>query len=109
MQRSGGASTSARALRSMFSTTPLAQLGGRLAEQLARDDQQMDLLRALEDVEDLRVARPLLDQLGLAVAGGAAEAHAAQRDVGGAAAGLRLGHRSLERVRLSVVGHPCGL
>ena len=46
----------------------LLQLGRRLAEQLPRDDQLLDLLGALEDVEDLDVARPLLEQLALAVA-----------------------------------------
>ena len=50
------------------------------SEEAARDDQQLDLLRALEDVEDLRVARPLLEQLALAVAEGAAQLDAAQRD-----------------------------
>ena len=40
----------------------LAEVGARLAEQEARRDQQLDLLGALEDVEDLRVAGPLLEQ-----------------------------------------------
>ena len=51
-----------------------AQLRRGLAEQLPRDDQQLDLLGALEDVEDLRVARPLLEQQLLAVAERAARA-----------------------------------
>ena len=59
----------------------LAQFLRVLAEQPPRDDQHLDLLRALEDVEDLRVARPLLEQLALAVAERAAQLHAAQRDV----------------------------
>ena len=58
----------------------LLQLGRGLVEQPARDDQQLDLLGALEDVEDLRVARPLLQQLGLAVAERAGQLDAAQRD-----------------------------
>src|SRR3954452_11497999 len=86
-----------------------AQLCRSLPEQLPSNDQQLDLLRALEDVEDLRVARPLLEQLLLGIAGGSAKADAAQRHVGAGAARLRLGHRSLKRVGLAVVGHPRGL
>src|SRR5579875_758618 len=55
------------------------QLVRALAEQLARDHELLDLLRALEDVEDLRVPGPLLEQLLLAVAGCAAERDAAER------------------------------
>src|SRR4051794_10934241 len=86
-----------------------AQLCRSLPEQLPSNDQQLDLLRALEDVEDLRVACPLLEQLFLGVAGRAAQADAAQRHVGAGAAGLRLCYRSLKRVGLAVVGHPRGL
>src|SRR3954451_21423480 len=89
--------------------TPLLELCGGLFQQLARDDEQLDLLRALEDVEDLRVARPLLEQLGLAVPARADQRDAAQADVGRRAARLRLGHRGLQRVRLAVVGHPARL
>ena len=46
----------------------LLQLGAGQAEHPARHDQLLDLLGALEDVEDLGVAGPLLQQLGLAVA-----------------------------------------
>ena len=56
---------------------PLLQLGRGLAEQPAGDDQLLDLLGALEDVEDLRVARPLLQQLVLAVADAAGQLDAA--------------------------------
>ena len=45
----------------------------------------------------------------LAVAERAAQLDAAQRDVDAGAAGLGLGHRGLQRVRLAVVGHPRGL
>src|SRR5690606_36350858 len=38
----------------------LLQLRRALLQQLTRDHQQLDLLRALEDVEDLGVAGPLL-------------------------------------------------
>src|SRR4051794_13038429 len=85
---------------------PLSELGRALAEQLAGDDQQLDLLRALEDVEDLGVARPLLEQVALAVADAAAELDAAERDLDAGPPGLRLRHRGLQRVRLAVVGHP---
>src|SRR5690606_28957329 len=46
----------------------LLQLGGTLAEQPPGDDQLLDLLGALEDVQDLRVPAPLLQQRVLAVA-----------------------------------------
>ena len=88
---------------------PLLQLGGGESEQPSGDDQLLDLLGALEDVEDLGVAAPLLEQLGLAVAEGAGQLDAAQRDVVAQAAGLGLGHRGLHRVGLAVVGHPRGL
>lgn len=45
------------------------QLLAGVADDAAGDDEQLDLLRALEDVEDLGVAGPLLEQLGLGVAG----------------------------------------
>src|ERR1700679_4064747 len=83
----------------------LAQFGGGLAEQQPCDDQQLDLLGALEDVEDLGVARPLLEQAALALAEAAAELDAAERDVDAGAPGLGLGHRGLQRVGLAVVGH----
>ena len=38
------------------------EFGRRLAEQPARHDELLNLLGSLEDVEDLRVARPLLQQ-----------------------------------------------
>src|ERR1700760_4589083 len=84
----------------------LFELGGRLAQQLTGDDEQLDLLGALEQVEDLGVAGPLLHELALAEAGGAAQGHAAQGDVGPHPARLGLGHRRLQRVGLLVVGHP---
>ena len=56
---------------------PLLQLGARQPQDPAGDDQLLDLLGALEDVEDLGVAGPLLQQLGLAVADGAAQLDAA--------------------------------
>src|SRR4051794_24698206 len=59
----------------------LLQLGARQPQHPARDDQLLDLLGALEDVEDLRVTRPLLEQLGLAVAHRAAQLDARQSDV----------------------------
>ena len=46
----------------------LLELGAGQAEHPAGHDQLLDLLGALEDVEDLGVAGPLLEQLGLAVA-----------------------------------------
>src|SRR4051794_18541835 len=84
----------------------LLELGAGLPEQSAGHDQLLDLLGALEDVEDLRVARPLLQQRVLAVAHAARELDALERDLAARAACLRLGHRRLERVRLAVVGHP---
>src|SRR3974390_2075822 len=82
-----------------------AQLPARLAQEAPRDDQHLDLLGALGDVEDLGVARPLLEQLGLAVADRAAELDAPERDLGDDAAGLGLGHRGLGRIGDAVVRH----
>src|SRR5580692_3227543 len=82
--------------------TALAEFARVLAEELAGDDQELDLLGALEDVEDLRVAGPLLEQLGLAEADGAAELDAAEGDVDARAPRLRLRHRGLEAVGLRV-------
>src|SRR5437588_12949703 len=73
----------------------LLQLGRGLPQQQAGDDQQLDLLYAFEDVEDLDVAGPLLEQLSLAVTDRTGERDAAQRDVGAAAPRLCLGHRRL--------------
>src|SRR5437763_11196348 len=56
----------------------LSQFGGALAEQQPGDHEQLDLLRALEDVEDLDVAGPLLQQLALAVADRPGQGDAAQ-------------------------------
>ena len=42
-------------------------------KQQPRHDQQLDLLCALEDVEDLDIARPLLEQFALAVPDAAAQ------------------------------------
>src|SRR5690606_20139258 len=44
-----------------------AELRGGEPEHAARDDEELDLLRPLEDVEDLRVARPLLEEVVLLV------------------------------------------
>jgi hypothetical protein len=52
---------------------------GNLILVMPRDDQLLDLLGALEDVEDLGVARPLLEQLGLAVADAAGRARRSLR------------------------------
>src|SRR3954454_22717283 len=98
-----------RALEGSARADPSARLPefrGSLLQQLSRHDQQLELLGALEDVEDLRVPRPLLEQLVLAVPDAAAQLHAAERDVDAGAARLRLGHRGLQRVGLAVVGHP---
>src|SRR4051812_32863505 len=83
-----------------------AELRRRESEQLARHHEQLNLLGALEDVEDLRVAGPLLKQFGLAIARGAAELDRPERDVYAGASGLRLCHRCLERIGLAVVRHP---
>src|SRR5262245_47026346 len=66
-------------LAATFPSDRLLQLGAALVEDAARDDQLLDLLRALEDVQDLRVTAPFLQQLGLAVAQAAAQLDAAQR------------------------------
>src|SRR5207342_3169197 len=84
----------------------LPQFARTLTEQLPSHDKQLNLLRPLEDVEDLGVARPLLEQLALAVAEAAAELDAAEGDVDAGAARLCLRHRGLQRVRLAVIGHP---
>src|SRR5690349_19472731 len=87
----------------------LLELRAGLPQQSASHDQLLDLLGALEDVEDLRVARPLLEQLVLAVPDAPGQLHAPERDLAARPARLRLGHRRLQRVRLAVVGHPGGL
>ena len=45
----------------------LPELRRGLPQQLPRHDEQLDLLRAFEDVEDLDVAGPFLEQLAFAV------------------------------------------
>src|SRR3954464_14290388 len=84
----------------------LLELGAGQPEHAPGHDQLLDLLGALEDVEDLGVTRPLLEQLALGVPDRARELHARQRDVGADPARLRLGHRGLEGVRPAVVRHP---
>src|SRR5690606_27907469 len=71
----------------------LLQFLARLAQQPAGDDELLDLLRAFEDVQDLRVTRPLLQQRLLGVAEGAGELDAFERDVHDRATRLGLGHR----------------
>ena len=75
-------------------------------EQVAGDDQALDLLGPLEDVENLGVACPLLNQLGLAVAQRAGELDAAKRHLVAHSTGLGLGHRRFHRVGLAVVSEP---
>src|SRR5699024_11273026 len=84
----------------------LLQLLARVSEDPTGDDEQLDLLGALEDVEDLAVPGPLLEQLGLGVARGAGQLDAGEGDVHAGAPRLRLGHRGLHGVRLAVVGLP---
>src|SRR4051812_17175349 len=67
------------------------QLRGGLPKQATGDDELLDLLGALEDVHDLGVSGPLLQQVVFRVADAAAQFHAAQRDRRGAAACLGLG------------------
>src|SRR6478752_7210167 len=80
----------------------LLQLCRRLSEQTARDDQRLDLLRALEDVEDLRVACPLLQQRALRVPQRAGEFDGLEGDGGAGPACLRFRHGRFERIRLLV-------
>jgi hypothetical protein len=94
------------ARRSRSARRRARELGRRLAEQPAGDDQQLDLLGALEDVEDLGVAGPLLEQLGLAVADRAAQLDAAQRDVDAVRPALALAIEASSELGLPVVGHP---
>src|SRR5207237_8352396 len=54
---------------------PLRQLLRRIAEDAPRDDQLVDLLRALEDVVDLGVAHPLLEEKLARVAERAQDLH----------------------------------
>src|SRR5690554_458289 len=86
-----------------------AQLARAQPEQTARDDEELDLLRPLEDIEDLRVSSPLLKEIILGVAGGAAELDATEGDLRPGASGLRLRHRRFDRVRATVICHPGGL
>src|SRR3954454_7462822 len=62
------AATRRRGNRASADRLALLQFGRRLVQQPPGDDELLDLLGALEDVEDLGVARPLLEQRLLAVA-----------------------------------------
>ena len=68
----------------------------------------LDLLCALEDVEDLGVPGPLLEQSDLGIACGATDLDSLVGQLGNHAARLGLRHRRLGRVRLLVIGHPRG-
>src|SRR5665213_3076863 len=73
------------------------------------DDQPLDLARALEDGEDLRVTVPALDWVLAYVAVAAHDLDGLIGHVHGSLAGVELGHRALARRELLAVGaHPRG-
>ena len=72
------------------------------------DDELLDLLGALEDVEDLGVAVPALDGVLAGVAVAAEDLDGPLGDPHGGAAGLELGLRALGVHVLAVAGEPGG-
>src|SRR5258707_14743170 len=82
--------------------------GARLAHHLAGDHEALDLLRALVDLRDLRVAHEALDRVLLDVAVAAEDLHRIGRDGHRDVAALELRHRRrLRQFRLldALVGH----
>src|SRR5437764_3152694 len=75
----------------------------------ARDDQPLDLRRALPDLVDLRVAEPLLDRVLLDVAVAAKDLDGVGRDLHGDVRGEALRHRALGALEWPPLGgHPAG-
>src|SRR5260370_21431406 len=72
----------------------------------ARDNYHVDLLRALEDVVDLRIAHPFLDQDFARVAEWPEQLDRLLRDKRDGETGLRLRHRCFEAIALAGVEHP---
>src|SRR5690606_30825022 len=82
--------------------------GLQIRDEALRDDDALDLTRALEDVVDLDVAEPLLEELVVLSdrALGAADLDRLDARADGGLAGHRLAHRRLLRVRQALIGHP---
>src|SRR5699024_455531 len=76
-----------------FTPTGSLQFARTFAEQAAGDDQQLNLLRAFEDVQDLGIPRPFLQQAVFGIGFGAAQGDAGQRRVHHHAPGLGLALR----------------
>src|SRR5690625_7240058 len=77
----------------------LAQLGGIQAQEPASHNELLNLMGAFEDVQDLGIASPFLQELILAVTQRANELHTAQGDVVSYPSGVCLGHRRLQGER----------
>src|SRR5690606_15952301 len=84
----------------------LLQFTGCLVQQAPGNDQQLNLLGALENVEDLGVTGPFFQKLGFAIAHGGRQFDTFQCNSGCGAAGLGLGHGGLDGIGLAVVRHP---
>src|SRR6266851_5450068 len=82
------------------------QLLAAVVEDAAGHDEQIYLLSALEDIVDLRVAHPLLDQCLARVTKRTEQLDRLLRDLRDRLAGLRLGHRSFEVITHPHVEHP---
>src|SRR5881628_3325419 len=87
-----------------------SQFDGRaLAGDGARDDKPLDLRRALPDLVDLGVPKPLLDWVLLDVPVAAENLDGVGRDLHRHVGGEALGHRTLRALeRVAQGGHPAG-
>src|SRR5438093_1528878 len=87
-----------------------SQFDGRaLAGDGARDDKPLDLRRALPDLVDLGVPKPLLDWVLLDVPVAAENLDGVGRDLHRHVGGEALGHRTLRALeRVALGGHPAG-
>src|ERR1022692_1480539 len=84
--------------------------GGLLAERLPRDDDALDLLRALVDLRDLRIAHHALDRVFGHVAVAAEQLHRVGRHLHSDIAALELAQRApIRDVRRALVALARGL
>src|SRR6185437_17181514 len=89
--------------RSRRAAVVAATLALRVPGQRPRDDQALDLARALEQGVDLGVAVPLLDREVADVAVAAADLDRLLGDLDRDLAGLQLGHRALGLLELAAI------
>src|SRR5208337_2977302 len=86
--------------------TILVQFLAAVVQDSTRDNYHVDLLRTFEDVVDLGVAHPFLDQDFARVAQRPQQLYRLLRNLRDRQAGLRLRHRGLEAVALAGIEHP---